>query len=220
LCDIIKSQNMSHEAITYGALLTSTRWRVKGETADEISARGQSYRLDLEAVRELRNTFLAVQPNDVQGLLAFLNGAGAWTTARLPVSLVEIWQHQAIIRCVLTGEKPNLLGKTRVWAEQRFAEMLLDALHIQSVMRQGNQPVPTKVEIGAYDVRGALYLSVWQDRVREMRFRYCAREDCPEHGPTRAPFEVTRPDRVYCSWYCGHLEAVRNKRASTRKRRR
>lgn len=141
-----------------------------------------------------------------------------WSGKQQVVPLAEIWQHQLILRYVLTGRKPMGFDKSEFWARARFAEELLDALHIHSVTRQGNQPVPIKVEIAAYDLRGALYLSVWQDLVQRMRFRYCARRDCPDHGLTRVPFEANRSDKIYCSWYCGHIVAVRNIRMGKRKR--
>ena len=53
----------------------------------------------------------------------------------------------------------------------------------------------------------AVAATIQIDRLRKAKIHKCARPDCA------IPFAVTgERARKYCSWYCGHLESVRNKR--------
>jgi len=61
--------------------------------------------------------------------------------------------------------------------------------------------------IQAFGCEQVILTTITIDRLRDARFRICAREDC------RTPFEVkTRHKRDYCTQYCAHLESVRRNR--------
>lgn len=168
----------------------------------------------------IRKSFLQIEQQDVADLVKFLNRTGVWERGKRSIPLSEFWKDQDTIRYLLTDRKPEEFSASRRTVQMTFERALLEALYVQSVYHQRWLPLPPTIELAVFGTRGCLYLSVWQDLVRKARFRYCAREDCPDYGPLKSPFEVTRLDRVYCSQYCAHLVSLRNQRARKKRKRR
>lgn len=64
---------------------------------------------------------------------------------------------------------------------------------------------PMKALVYCKDVEAALRATVFLDRLKGLRWRACAREDCNK------PFELPpRRAKMFCSPECAHLQSVRN----------
>lgn len=205
---------MAQPGFIYAAHLEPVQWKIADGCAIECSARSEFREVDIEGMRQIRNRFLGVQRGEEGSLLNFLNREGAWARYDSRIPLANIWVDHAKITCLLTGLRPEGFPISKSLAQMELGRELLKHLQLHSI--RTHREYPTELELAVFDVRGALYISTWQDLLRDVKFRYCAREDCPDHNPKRTPFEVTRPDRVYCSTYCGHLVSLRRKRASAR----
>jgi hypothetical protein len=219
---------MAHETNIYVASQEPARWEIDGDVAvcevDHASSRSIAAdhppRLMTNDQRGIRKRFLQIQQEDVADLLKFLNRTGVWERGRRRVPLAEFWKDQETIRYLLTDRKPEKFTESKRSIQTIFERELVKALYVQSVYHQRWLPLPPTIELAVSGTRGTLYLSVWQDLARKARFRYCAREDCPDYGPLKSPFEVTRPDKVYCGQYCAHLVSLRNQRARKKRKRR
>jgi hypothetical protein len=68
----------------------------------------------------------------------------------------------------------------------------------------------SKVPVGVVTITDGMQLllaTIFTDLVRGLKFKYCARRDCPNLFIIES-----RHKRKYCRQYCGHLESVRKQR--------
>lgn len=164
---------------------------------------------------ELCQEFLELDVHDSQKVLAFLNKTGEWEKDENVVSLDSLEEEQVRIRAVMLDEKHRPPQPTFQDALDTLAPPYQRApIYVERFQAPVGRR-PGELEIGVYDTRTALYLTLWIQKLKSAKFRYCKRFDCPDHGPGKRPFSVTRPDKYYCSQYCAHLESLRKKRAET-----
>jgi hypothetical protein len=159
--------------------------------------------------------------NDTGEVLAFLNKTGEWEAGATSLWPANLQQEQAEIAAIMLGKKWSSARLQSVLddlesppygppdepPERERPPIYIDRIHVPGGRRPGG------LEIVVYHTRSALYLTLWLQRVRGEKFRYCKRSDCPDHAVGKTPFPVTRPDKVYCSQYCAYLESLRRKRA-------
>ena len=186
---------------------------------------------------ELRNRFLQMKQT-AESAISFLQEVGVWAIsedehvtigldegalsgafgARLvrgwavPVSLSQLWEVQRYYRELLAnadeirrkfGPSPPadapITDKTGFAVVTTFENTL--PMHIE--WRRGH----ATAVVEAITCHEMLMVTTQMDLLRGARFRYCQRPDC------HIPFPVTTEHRkIYCSWYCGHIEAVRRTR--------
>jgi hypothetical protein len=210
---------VAHEGIIYAAYIDPALSRVKANGAISVMPKpGPRKRYELEDMRVMRDLFLAAPRETVSDILPFLNAVGVWEAGGAELKLSELQEDEKTIRFVLTGERPPSFATARRWAVAKVNDVVFSKLEKQA-MRLNNPEAPTALlELAVLDLRGALYLSTWQDLLEKSPYRYCARSDCPDHNPTKTPFRANRRDQIYCSQYCAHLVSVRNRRAKQGKR--
>ena len=174
-----------------------------------------------------REAFFALRNGDNKALLRFLKGVGLWDD-------VEISSHRYIeVNKHCQEGHPPPITVDGLW---RFRDALKRALldkegfktsyapkaaDVEAVFQSGIEfPLRfelTKVAAGVIETTDAYHMllaTVFSDVARGLRFKKCARKDCGD------PFEA-KPNygKVFCSWYCGHLVAQRNKRQQGKKER-
>lgn len=92
---------------------------------------------------------------------------------------------------------------------QSFAILKHRTFAIQFRWKSGRHEAVIKVD----NTLSALLLTIYVDHLRGLKYQFCARKDCGK------PFAPPSAHKMkYCSWYCGHLVAVRKSRARARKR--
>jgi hypothetical protein len=186
---------------------------------------------------ELCKEFVSLDMKDTAEVLAFLNKTGEWAQGATSLWPANLQQEQAEIAGIMVEEEKKKKKKKKKWGSTRRDELLQSVLddfyspnygpedeppdesgwerapiYIDHIQVPGRKR-PGGLEIGVGDTRSALYLTLWLQKVRDAKFRYCKRGDCPVHAPGKKPFSVSRSDQVYCSQYCAHLESLRKKRA-------
>jgi len=175
----------------------------------------------------MRGEFFRIERGNNTQLLTFLDSIGAWDSIDLKEPLQETWDEDVSpIEFKVDGSifavspQPDrldldfwefrhrvqrfLVSKKEVWPHSspdlrtRFA-----------ITRQG----PALV-ISTFTFVEALLASVMIDKALGAKTLKCARPDCG------VLFTASnRHKRRYCSWYCGHIEAVRRQRATSGKQR-
>jgi len=186
---------------------------------------------------ELRNHFLQISQTE-ESALKFLHDAGVWDInvaepvfdvhdagvlsgafgARIiqgwavPVPLSEIWEVQRIYRELL-GDPGQLRQKfgprppvnAPISDREKFAWITSDenTLPVHIEWRRGRATAIAE----AISWHEMMTTTTQIDLLLGARFRYCRRPDC------NIPFPVvTKHRKIYCSWYCAHIEAVRRTR--------
>jgi|SRR5580692_2531906 hypothetical protein len=155
-----------------------------------------------------REEFLSLR-RSVTDLLVFLNKYGAWK--RFSIQDLTPWRYP--------WRHPRLALAANFWNEQA---------RIREVLRKGGQgwswgsmmDFRSRPEFPHYLHEDSFCLDAMNtatmvDFLKGVRFRNCARQDCPN------VFPADRRGKIYCEQYCGHLVSIRNKRkrASRPKRR-
>ena len=162
----------------------------------------------------LLSRFLAIERGDMPALFEFLQQTGIWDCDKEEHRPEDIWREQDRLRAIVTRKKLD---------NEPPDELLSDGLEsvgrLQTLFLVPNRREPSLIEIFGHDTKTALYIAVWLEWATGVKRAYCARPDCPEHRPGRAPYELTRADKRYCSQYCAHLESLRSTRAARQRRR-
>ena len=215
---IIKSLIMTCEALVYAAYISPAKSRAAANDRIFVNTKtGARKRYDLEGMRVLRDLFLDAPNDAVADILPFLNASGVWDARWSEIKLKEVKEDEKAIRFLLTGKRPPGFATPKPWVLVRIQQALLaSGLTVQAIRMDNPEAPPGLLELAIFDVRGALYLSTWQDLLEKSDYRYCARKDCRTHGPTTAPFRANRQDQIYCTWDCAHVVAMRNQRAKQR----
>lgn len=148
----------------------------------------------------MRNRFLAWP---VEGWRDFVARYGNFHRFGF-ASLAAFSQWQRLLRRAMTT--PATDWTSRLGAE--FAKAPLETLQSRfrvSFDLRGGSPV---AEIAVNSALDAMIATLHVDAVNGARFRECKRPDCPN-----APFALeSNHDRIYCSYECAHLMAVRASR--------
>src|SRR5215831_5214137 len=139
-------------------------------------------------------------------LLAFLNRYGAWKGSVLDLSTApwrqprlafpaDFWNDQSRVRDALKkGEKG--------WSWKKLNHF------------RPRPEFPHYVHEDNFCL-DAIYTATMVDFMKGVRFRNCARQDCPN------VFPADRKGKVYCQQYCGHIVSVRrNRRQAARQEQR
>ena len=197
----------------------SIKWRARGAHLEnesvptgEISL-GHVVEDSGRTPTDLRDQFLSVEQSDgAEALAKFLNETGDWDGETTSLSADYFWQEQEVVRAIMTSRK---------FKGHSPADLLREALGDIDV-RLDNVDIPERgaptMLMSIRDTRSAIYLSLWSDKARNAKYRFCARRDCPEHRAGTVPFEVQRRDQVYCQQYCAHVASQRQKRTEERRR--
>lgn len=146
---------------------------------------------------KLRDDFLTWPPESWE---SFIEMAGNFGPMWLSQNDFVEWQH--LLREALIVP-PNEWQKFYSRFDKMKVRKLLAALPIWF---EWDTQTPT-ARIRTHTV-GAIIASIQLDLLQGAQFRVCARPDC--HNP---PFKVEARQKIYCSYECAHLVAVRNKRA-------
>src|SRR5215469_14683407 len=172
---------------------------------------------------QIRNHFLRMK-QDEESALRFLEDVGLWTISEGGMPSTE--GHQGILRGWLGTRYLDVwadpIPVSHVWRTQDFCRELLgnpaqlrteftssrpwyfDKALPMHLEWHGKYPIAVLQAITFTEMMAATFQF---DLARRARFRYCKRPDC------NIPFPViTKHHKVYCSWPCAHLEAVRNSR--------
>ena len=218
---MIKQQTMAHVhqlPVRYEVWRRQGHWAQKGQwlICDEGWNLEIPYGGDIWA---LRTRFLKIRQGDTTALIEFLNSFGwwdEWKDGKVPTS--HFWEEQNELRSLLIGEAPlEYKNNKESWYEFTLTDAFRGLLGFDRIVVEPNQP--PVFGVGVFGLRAILYLSVWSDLVKLARFRYCAREDCPDHKVGTVPFELTsQHKRIFCSEYCGHLVSLRKGRRTSKRK--
>lgn len=217
---------MAHDEITISAVAVlkldwqavEGRWQQVGNRFRIARGNGE---VDLGSIclphhqtpHEMITEFLAVERGDIEALLHYLNATGVWDVEVTEPTIESLWEVQDKLRAIVTRKK---WGYT---PEVLLEEELGDESSLRVRLLSPERRHPGRIEISVSDTRTALFTAAWVEWTGGIRRAYCARRDCPDHRPGLVPFELTRPDKRYCSQYCAHLESLRQSRALARQHR-
>ena len=146
-----------------------------------------------------RKEFLSLRRSTTD-LLAFLNEYGAWKVEHGFVDLME-WTSP--------WRRPRLALPADFWDEQaRIREVLKKGGHFWPWTQMDFSPrseFPHYLHEDGFCLH-AMNTATMVDFLKGVRFRSCARQDCPNIFP------ADRKGKIYCEQYCGHMVSVRKKR--------
>jgi len=224
---LIMSPRLANFALTVslGFLPISGTWeQIEGLEDQEVAweftpgPRRNPAELDPWSVRK---EFLELKHDQRAKLEEFLKSTVSfcWIDDYRPLSEREIWEIQWILQQELLNRRATKPASPSDPWSRSFADTIrarighygLDLL----VQLQDGEFVGLMRESTALD---AILCSIVVDRVRKFRFKICARSECG------AIYELTsRHRRMYCSYRCAHLIAVRSgrrrlKRASSKRK--
>jgi hypothetical protein len=145
---------------------------------------------------QLREDFLSLR-GDSEAALAVLNKWGRWIPWRTHVDMVEILALQRAVRHALTSP-------AEIWFRSLYAS--------PPKVNSRSSEFPYFV-ILTDACEAAIRTTTTIDLLRKLKFKTCARPDCPMVFPIKSKHE-----RNYCRQYCAHLESVRRARKSTAQR--
>jgi hypothetical protein len=153
---------------------------------------------------DMREDFFRHKRGDVKSLLKFLQKWGAWRSPGDPLSTwnrgpvpktfrpAEIWDRRDFFLNILRG----LPRSERDWLSD-------PATHIAANTAANAFPYQICFATGC---EFAMRFTVTIDIFNKCKFRQCERADCP------AVFTSTDSRKKFCTWKCGHLVSVREKR--------
>lgn len=147
---------------------------------------------------ELREVFLSWPEEDWEG---FIEMAGAFGTFRISKKDFAEWKtvlNEALVHPV------SEWGRIRMKSDPRKVGKLFAPLPISF---EWNGETPSAV-IQTSKTLEAIIATIQLDKLQGSTFRICARADC-----NNPPFKVESRHKIYCSFDCAHLVAVRNSRA-------
>lgn len=152
---------------------------------------------------DVRQRFLALDFQDEQKVLAYLNETGPFGEPRIHRIGIEAQAREA--RRVMTEEMLN----------DKHVNIVGESL--QTAFCLGADRAP-RITLTAHTSMDAIWLSIFLDKAAHIRFAFCQRHDCPKHRTGRVPFELTSfHRRQYCSQYCAHLENIRKLRRAAQR---
>ena len=154
----------------------------------------------------VRNEFIELAHDDRDGLRNFLHKTGAfcWIEYR-PISESEFWEFQAAIRQQML--RPTV-SQNRTQLATKFELSIHNRIQVHVMkMNVGLDDGTLLGEVEALNTFDAILSTIFIDRLRNLRFKVCARPDCA------SIYELTsQHKRKYCSYDCAHLMSVRQSR--------
>ena len=171
---------------------------------------------------EERGRFFRIKDGDVGSLIDFLQSVGFLQSSALggdpAESTMLVTDPDGQYH---TARYISEIDISTIWATRRMIENSLRDLNkhtghlIDFTARITLVKGQPKVTITTCTFLDSLLLTLAVDRVQKAKVRKCARPDC------RILFSsATAHNRKFCSWNCGHIEAVRNSRKRAKKAKR
>jgi hypothetical protein len=157
---------------------------------------------------KLRDRFLRLQHCEAD-LIHFLNDVGRWDGSLGPFLVRNIWGWKDAINDLL-------LNPSHDWQEvisqhlNPYAGFAGLGAYLDFAFASPDKG--TLLELNPRGCVGALLGTVLIDRAEGARFKVCRRPDC--HQTYRLE---SRHERKYCSYYCAHLQSVRDSRRRSRR---
>ena len=185
--------------------------------------------------REKRAEFFRLKDTDYEGLREFLDGVGLFRSASIDSALFaaetadvkEIEKMQDNYRHVNAAD-----GSHKVWGDPIPLDLDVFWTMRRTVIRELEEPKkgvgfdvwPLSIRLAnlrsgpaavitTLTFEDALAASVRIDHLLGAKIRKCERQDCPVTFSAPA----TKENKIFCSWYCGHITSVRKKRDKDRK---
>jgi len=161
---------------------------------------------------EVRKAFLAAGSDDE--MIGFLNQTGSFdgtTTGKAVWGFDDFREWQAVVKKMLRLHPAN-------W-RQKLPKIVRDQRKLTFISLTSRLPVnflwdrtkPYAV-ITTQNTLPAMLSTVFIDRLRGARIKFCARPDCGKEFRV-----VSNHNRDYCTPYCAHLESLRRLRARRKK---
>jgi hypothetical protein len=145
---------------------------------------------------DLRDDFLSLKA-DSEAALAILNRWGRWIPWRNYVDMAEISALQQAVRQALTSP-------AEIWFRSLYAS--------PPMVNSRSTEFPYFVVL-TDACEAAIRTTTTIDLLKKLKFKSCARPDCPMVFPV-----TSKHERNYCTQYCAHLESVRRARKSSTQR--
>ena len=157
---------------------------------------------------QVRKSFLAVSSDSE--MLEFLNQTGSFdgrTTGKAVWGFDDFREWQAVVKQMLRLHPAN-------W-RQKLPDIVRDQRKLTFISLTSRLPInflwdrakPYGV-ITTQNTLSAMLATVFIDRLRGARIKFCARPDCKKEFRV-----VSNHERDYCRPYCAHLESLRRLRA-------
>ena len=173
-------------------------WELKGHVfkpmrpkRDEVDLGWGTFDSDVNP-SELLTDFLKIPRNDNAAMLEFLNATGAWEEWDEPVNAYYLWNKQDAVRSIVSERTSDSLA-TNLLEEE------LDGLRVPTQFEVSNKYKMAGLTVELPSTWSTILFACWSERARGITRRNCARYDCADFGAGRAMFEITRPDKRYCS---------------------
>lgn len=167
-----------------------------------------------------RREFFQLKRGDTNGLLSFLQTVGlfipaGWDVSGVPIECVYM---QGTDGSYYQEYHPKEFSEKSIWELRRLMQESLSKLNqhdgtltdfkVRIVITNGRP----RMLLTTITFMEALLLTLAIDRIRKAKVRKCARPDCSVLFSN-----ATARKQKYCSWYCGHLQAVRRQRKRQRR---
>jgi len=210
-------------------------WKEKSETRvvlDPTSGHSRRVRVQVEGFLASERKSPAVGYSDAWSvreqffnlstkaeLLAFLQQVGRFAPQSAGEEwweLETLWTWKRVLRETLT-HSPARWKTLKLMGGWEQADLVERALNDATTMpiRFRWQDALYFAVIEARDAVTAMIATIYIDHLRKAKFRFCARHDCGK------AFELTsKHKRIYCDFYCAHLESLRRLRKGIRRRNR
>lgn len=190
---------------------------------------GDSYREELDGW-QCREEFFNL-PQSEAALLAFLNKVGVFASVSgivghyskefmeqirdkhpTPLDVDGLWKVRDGLKKILVDQKRFAKTSPRRPLTERLSEFIPSFNFYEPDMSFGFDM--SEVPVGVVTITDGMQLllaTIFTDLVKGLKFKYCARKDCPNLFVIESKHK-----RKYCCQYCAHLKSVRTQRRKKR----
>lgn len=176
----------------------NSAWTLNGEDPGDLlipTAEQGQVKIRHADAWEAREEFFRLQRGDTKKLLTFFNKWGQWVSDSTDegVAAEEVWQ-------ICDRFRRAVRGPLTEW----LTDQSVNASPLALFMPRAEYP---HFFFATTSCALALHTTITLDLLRGIKFRPCAREDCP------VVFSVDSDHkRKFCTQYCGHLVSLRKQR--------